>query len=238
MKNFRRLHSKTAATPEVGVTPAWNHHQWPVGQGNHQCGGHGAGREAAGRRNQPRRATPSSTTTPNVFAGRRLPDGRHQPRGSRRWPAPGSWALIALYDDNGISIDGRSQPWFVDNTAQLRGTAGNVIGPVDGTTPSHVSPSPTRQEGPDKPHADRLQDHIGRKGSPNCAGQGPRGAPWAQREIKLTREARSAGFSEPVIPEAAYGTPRTGEGPEAPGRRQCLPPYRSTSLAGTEFSAA
>jgi transketolase len=36
----------------------------------------------------------------------------------------GAWKLnklVALYDDNGISIDGQVQPWYVDDRATLRG---------------------------------------------------------------------------------------------------------------------
>ena len=41
----------------------------------------------------------------------------------------GAWKLsklIALYDDNGISIDGKVAPWFIDDTPQAlrRPTAG------------------------------------------------------------------------------------------------------------------
>jgi transketolase len=33
----------------------------------------------------------------------------------------GAWKLnklVALYDDNGISIDGQVAPWYIDDTAQ------------------------------------------------------------------------------------------------------------------------
>ena len=48
----------------------------------------------------------------------------------------GAWKLdklIALYDDNGISIDGAVAPWFVDDTPQRFEAYGwNVIAGVDG----------------------------------------------------------------------------------------------------------
>ncbi|HEX6018963.1 MAG TPA: transketolase, partial [Burkholderiaceae bacterium] len=41
--------------------------------------------------------------------------------------------LIALYDDNGISIDGDVREWFADDTsARFRACGWRVIGPVDG----------------------------------------------------------------------------------------------------------
>ena len=54
----------------------------PAGPGPHQRGRHGAGREAAGVRIQPRR--PCHRGSPHLrLPGRRLPDGRHQPRSHR-----------------------------------------------------------------------------------------------------------------------------------------------------------
>ena len=48
----------------------------------------------------------------------------------------GAWKLdklIALYDDNGISIDGPVTPWFIDDTPKRFEAYGwNVIGPIDG----------------------------------------------------------------------------------------------------------
>ena len=48
----------------------------------------------------------------------------------------GAWKLdklIALYDDNGISIDGPVAPWFIDDTPERFEAYGwNVIGRVDG----------------------------------------------------------------------------------------------------------
>ena len=56
----------------------------------------------------------------------------------------GAWKLnklVALYDDNGISIDGQVQPWFIDDTARrfeaygwnvVRGIDGHDIDAVDG----------------------------------------------------------------------------------------------------------
>jgi len=52
----------------------------------------------------------------------------------------GAWKLgklIALYDDNGISIDGKVAPWFIDDTPErFRAYGWNVIADVDGTAPT------------------------------------------------------------------------------------------------------
>jgi transketolase len=48
----------------------------------------------------------------------------------------GAWKLdklVALYDDNGISIDGKVQPWYVDDAAlRFQSYGWNVIGPIAG----------------------------------------------------------------------------------------------------------
>ena len=48
----------------------------------------------------------------------------------------GTWQLdklIAIYDDNGISIDGQVRRWFNDDTPRRFAAYGwNVIGPIDG----------------------------------------------------------------------------------------------------------
>ena len=78
-------------------------------------------------------------------------------------PAPGSLGkLIALYDDNGISIDGQVKPWFIDNTAErFKAYGWHVIGPIDGNDAAEVSKAIAEGQGARRErqaHADRLQD--------------------------------------------------------------------------------
>ena len=67
-------------------------------------------------------------------------------------PARGLNKLVALYDDNGISIDGAVAPWFVDDTARRFEAYGwNVIRPASTATTSTRStprsPRPSRPSG-------------------------------------------------------------------------------------------
>jgi transketolase len=118
----------------------------------------------------------------------------------------GAWKLnklIALYDDNGISIDGQVAPWFIDNTA-LRFVAygWNVLGPINGQDAELVAQTIARAKEPsDKPTLIICKTAIG-AGSPNRAGTSKaHGEPLGAEEIKLTREAIGWTAAPFVIPK-------------------------------------
>ncbi|RZI87131.1 MAG: transketolase, partial [Variovorax sp.] len=107
----------------------------------------------------------------------------------------GAWRLgklIALYDDNGISIDGQVKPWFVDNTKERFEAHGwNVIGTIDGNDAKDVSKAiaKAKKNSDDKPTLIICKTVIG-KGSPNRAGTAKaHGEALGAEEIKLTRES-------------------------------------------------
>lgn len=120
-----------------------------------------------------------------------------------------SWKLnklIALYDDNGISIDGQVGPWFSEQTA-LRFVAygWNVLGPIDGHDAAAVSAAIAQAKTcADKPSLIVCKTHIG-KGSPNRANTAKaHGEPLGGDEIKLTREALGWAHAPFVIPKEVY----------------------------------
>jgi len=122
----------------------------------------------------------------------------------------GAWKLnklIALHDDNGISIDGQVAPWFIDNTAQRFEACGwNVIGPVDGHDVDAVDGAIVKAKlSSDKPTLIICKTAIG-KGSPNRANTAKaHGEPLGGDEIKLTREAIGWAHEPFVIPDEVYG---------------------------------
>ncbi|MEN9830508.1 MAG: Transketolase 1, partial [Pseudomonadota bacterium] len=139
LKNFRQLHSKTAGHPEVGITPGVETTTGPLGQGITNAVGMAlAEKLLATEFNQPGHNIVDHHTY--VFMG----DGCLMEGISHEACAlAGAWKLnklIAMYDDNGISIDGQVAPWFIDNTPQRFAAYGwNVIDAVDGHNAAAVS---------------------------------------------------------------------------------------------------
>ena len=169
LKNFRQLHSKTAGHPEVGVTPGVETTTGPLGQGISNAVGMALAEKLLAKEfNREGHALIDHHTY--VFLG----DGCMMEGISHEACAlAGAWKLgklIALYDDNGISIDGKVAPWFIDNTAQRFTAYGwNVIDAVDGHDAAAVSAAiASAKTSTDKPTLIVCKTAIG-KGSPNRA---------------------------------------------------------------------
>jgi len=205
LKNFRTLHSKTAGHPEVGVTPGVETTTGPLGQGITNAVGMAlAEKMLAAEFNQEGHAIVNHHTY--VFLG----DGCLMEGISHEAVAlAGAWKLnklIALYDDNGISIDGQVAPWFIDNTPQRFAACGwNVIDAVDGHDAAAVSAAiASAKHSADKPTLIVCKTAIG-KGSPNRAGTSKaHGEPLGAEEIKLTREALGWTAEPFKIPKEVY----------------------------------
>jgi transketolase len=205
LKNFRTLHSKTAGHPEVGVTPGVETTTGPLGQGITNAVGMAlAEKMLAAEFNQEGHKIVNHHTY--VFLG----DGCLMEGISHEAVAlAGAWKLnklIALYDDNGISIDGQVAPWFIDNTPQRFAACGwNVIDAVDGHDAAAVSAAiASAKHSADKPTLIVCKTAIG-KGSPNRAGTSKaHGEPLGAEEIKLTREALGWKAEPFKIPKEVY----------------------------------
>jgi transketolase len=205
LKNFRQLHSKTAGHPEVGITPGVETTTGPLGQGITNAVGMAlAEKLLAAEFNRDGHAIVDHRTY--VFLG----DGCLMEGISHEACAlAGAWKLnklIAVYDDNGISIDGQVAPWFVDDTpARFRAYGWNVIGPVDGHDVDAVDAAITQaRRSTDKPTLIVAKTHIG-KGSPNRGNTAKaHGEPLGADEIKLTREAIGWSHAPFEIPREVY----------------------------------
>ncbi|MDP2819263.1 MAG: transketolase [Polaromonas sp.] len=205
LKHFRQLHSKTPGHPEVGYTPGIETTTGPLGQGISNAVGMAlAEKLLAAEFNQPDHAIVDHHTY--VFMG----DGCLMEGISHEACAlAGAWKLnklIALYDDNGISIDGQVTPWFIDNTPLRFAAYGwNVIGPIDGHDVEAVARALVdAKNSADKPTLIVCKTHIG-KGSPNRANTAKaHGEPLGFEEIKLTRAALGWTHAPFDMPKEAY----------------------------------
>jgi transketolase len=205
LKNFRQLHSKTAGHPEVGVTPGVETTTGPLGQGVSNAVGMALAEKLLAQEfNREGHAIVDHHTY--VFMG----DGCLMEGVSHEVCAlAGAWKLnklIALYDDNGISIDGPVAPWFIDNTPLRFAAYGwKVIGPIDGQDAQAVSDAIAQAKlSTAEPTLIVCKTAIG-KGSPNRANTAKaHGEPLGAEEIKLTREAMNWPHAPFVIPKDVY----------------------------------
>ena len=205
IKNFRQLHSKTPGHPEVDVTPGVETTTGPLGQGLTNAVGMAlAEKLLATEFNRDGHRVVDHHTYAFMGDGCLMEGISHEAAA-----LAGAWKLnklIALYDDNGISIDGQVAPWFIDNTAMRFAAYGwNVIGPLDGHDAAVVfSAIAEAKKSANQPTLIICKTHIG-KGSPNRANTAKaHGEPLGAEEIKLTREALNWPHAPFVIPQACY----------------------------------
>ena len=205
LKAFRQLHSKTPGHPELGYTPGVETTTGPLGQGITNAVGFAlAEKLLASEFNREGHAIVDHHTY--VFLG----DGCLMEGISHEACAlAGAWKLnklIALWDDNGISIDGQVTPWFGDDTpARFEAYGWNVIRAVDGHNTAAVSAAiaQAKQSG-DKPTLICCRTSIG-FGSPNRAGTAKaHGEPLGAEEIALTRAALGWSHGPFEIPAEVY----------------------------------
>ncbi|MBS3020981.1 Transketolase 1 [Comamonas sp. PE63] len=205
LKNFRQLHSKTAGHPEVGITPGVETTTGPLGQGITNAVGFAlAEKLLAAEFNKDKHEIVDHHTY--VFLG----DGCLMEGISHEAAAlAGAWKLnklIALYDDNGISIDGKVTPWFIDNTPERFEAYGwNVIRAVDGHNVDALDKAiAAAKKSADKPTLICCKTHIG-KGSPNRQDTAKaHGEPLGAEEIALTRAALGWTYGPFEIPADVY----------------------------------
>jgi transketolase len=205
LRRFRQLHSRTAGHPEVGQTPGVETTTGPLGQGLANAVGFAlAERLLAAEFNRPGHEIVAHRTF--VFAGDGcLMEGISHEACSLAGVL-GLGKLVVFYDDNGISIDGKVDGWFRDDTpARFRAYGWNVIAGVDGHDPAALDAAVAAALGQAaRPTLICCRTVIG-KGSPNKAGtDAVHGAALGDKEVAATREA--IGWRHPPfeIPQPVY----------------------------------
>ena len=204
IRNFRQLHSKTAGHPEYGETPGVETTTGPLGQGFANAVGMAiAEKVLAARYNRDGFAVVDHHTY--VFAGDGcLMEGVSHEAASLAGTL-GLGKLICIYDDNGISIDGKIDGWFTDDTpGRFTAYGWHVIPDVDGHDTEAVRAAILEAQKSDKPSIICCKTTIG-FGSPNKAGTaGSHGAPLGDDEIALTREALGWDAAPFEVPQDVY----------------------------------
>lgn len=204
IKHFRQLHSKTPGHPEVHVTPGVETTTGPLGQGITNAVGMAlAERLLAAEFNRPGFELVNHYTYVFLGDGCLMEGVSHE-----ACSLAGTWKLnklIALYDDNGISIDGDVKGWLTDDTPKRFEAYGwQVIRGVDGHDVNAVDAAIAKARRSDKPTLICCRTVIG-KGSPNKAGtHSVHGAPLGDEEIKATRAALGWALPPFEMPQAVY----------------------------------
>jgi transketolase len=205
IRHFRQLHSKTPGHPELGVTPGVETTTGPLGQGICNAVGMAlAEKLLAAEFNRPGHTVVDHHTY--VFHGDGcLMEGISHEACSLAGTL-GLGKLIAFYDDNGISIDGKVEGWFTDDTPKRFEAYGwHVVAKVDGHDAASVEAAlKSAQAVSDRPSLICCKTVIG-KGSPKRAGTAKaHGEALGVEEIAATRA--SLGWNHPPfeIPQAIY----------------------------------
>ena len=204
LKRFRQLHSKTPGHPEVGITPGVETTTGPLGQGITNAVGMAlAEKLLATEFNRPGHAVVDHRTYAFLGDGCLMEGISHE-----AVALAGAWQLnklVALYDDNGISIDGAVKPWYVDNAGQRFKACGwDVIGPVDGHDVHAVDAALAATKAATQPTLIICRTTIG-KGSPNRGGTAKaHGEALGAEEIRLTREAIGWPHEPFTVPAEVY----------------------------------
>lgn len=205
LKQFRQFHSRTPGHPEYGYTLGVETTTGPLGQGIANAVGMAiAEKTLAAQFNRPDFDIVDHYTYTFLGDGCLMEGISHEVCSLAGTLKLGK--LIAFYDDNGISIDGKVDGWFTDDTAK-RFAAYNwhIIHQIDGHDANAIKTAIEQAQAvTDKPSLIICKTTIG-FGSPNKAGSAEtHGAPLGNEEITNTKKALHWPYDPFVIPDDIY----------------------------------
>jgi len=188
LKRFRQLHSKTAGHPEASEFPGIETTTGPLGQGLANAVGMAlAEKVLAARFNKPDLTIVDHDTYVFLGDGCLMEGISHEVASLAGTLKLGK--LVAIYDDNGISIDGEVHGWFNDDTAKRFEAYGwEVLRDVDGHNPEAVKAAlASATQDSDKPTLICCKTIIG-FGAPNKQGkEAAHGAALGKDEVAAAR---------------------------------------------------
>ncbi len=204
LKRFRQMHSKTPGHPEYGYTVGVETTTGPLGQGITNAVGFAmAEKLLAAEFNKPGHEIVNHNTY--VFMG----DGCMMEGISHEACAlAGTWGLgklTAFWDDNEISIDGHTDGWFTDNTAQRFEAYGWHVQSVQGHDSEAIEAAiQAAKKVTDKPSLICCKTIIG-AGSPNKQdSHDVHGAALGDAEVAATRAHIGWNYPPFEIPAHVY----------------------------------
>jgi transketolase len=214
LKNFRQLHSRTAGHPERSETPGVETTTGPLGQGLANAVGFALAEKLLARRfNRPEFQVVDHFTWVLLGDGCLMEGVSHE-----ACSLAGTWGLgklIALWDDNHISIDGDTKGWFTDDTAaRFEAYGWQVIRGVDGHDAAQVHAAIARaQAETGRPSLVCCRTTIG-FGAPTKAGkESAHGSPLGKDELAAARVALNwphAAFEVPAEVSDGWRAGNTG----------------------------
>ena len=205
IKNFRQLHSRTPGHPEYGDTPGVETTTGPLGQGLANAVGMAiAERTLAAQFNRDGLNIMDHHTYVSVGDGCLMEGISHE--ACSLAGSLGLGKLIAIYDDNGISIDGEVTPWFSEDVPKrFEAYRWHVIPGVDGHDPEQVKQAIEKARSvTDRPSLIQCKTIIG-WGSPNKQGkESSHGAALGEDEVALVRQTLGWQYDPFVFPDEYY----------------------------------
>ena len=193
LARFRQLHSKTPGHPELGCAPGVETTTGPLGQGISNAVGMAlAERLLAAEFNRPDHDIVDHYTYAFMGDGCMMEGVSHECCALAGTLGLGK--LVAIYDDNGISIDsdkGEIRQWYTDDVKKrFEGYRWQVIGPVDGHDLEAVDRAIRRAKRETARPSLIIAKTVIAKGAPTKANTGAaHGAPLGEKEVAATREA-------------------------------------------------
>ena len=205
LRNFRQLNAKTPGHPEYAHTPGVETTTGPLGQGLANAVGMAiAEKLLAATFNEVDHNIVDHHTYVFVGDGCLMEGISHEVCSLAGTLKLGK--LIAIYDDNGISIDGNVEGWFTDNTSQrFQAYDWQVIDNIDGHDPVAIDQAISQaKSNNNQPSLIICKTHIG-YGSPTVQDSAKsHGAPLGEEEIKATKAALNWPYQSFEIPQTLY----------------------------------
>ena len=208
LKRFRQLGSKTAGHPERGCAPGVETTTGPLGQGISNAVGMAlAERLLAAEFNRPGHPIVDHFTYVFLGDGCMMEGVSHEACALAGTLKIGR--LIAIYDDNGISIDsdkGEIGQWYTDDVpGRFKAYGWHVIGPIDGHDIEAVDKALKKAKRDKMRPSLIIAKTVIAKGAPTKANTGAaHGAPLGDKEVAAARQALGWSHAPFVIPEHVY----------------------------------